>query len=35
MTQAGIIIGDFESSSYRVSGGYGFGIRDWLFIKPN
>jgi len=27
----GIIIGDFESSSYRVSGGYGFGIGDWLF----
>ena len=26
----GIIIGDFESSSYRISGGYGFGIRDWL-----
>jgi hypothetical protein len=29
--QGGIIIGDFESSSYRVSGGYGFGIGDWLF----
>ena len=29
--QGGIIIGDFESSSYRVSGGYGFEIRDWLF----
>ncbi len=27
----GIILGDFESSSYRVSGGYGFGIGDWLF----
>ena len=27
----GIVLGDFESSSYRVSGGYGFGIRDWLF----
>ena len=24
-------MGDFESSSYRVSGGYGFGIGDWLF----
>ena len=23
-------LGDFESSSYRVSGGYGFGIGDWL-----
>ena len=29
--QFGIILGDFESSSYRVSGGYGFGIGDWLF----
>ena len=29
--QGGIIIGDFESSSYRVSGGYGFGIGDWMF----
>ena len=29
--QGGIIIGDFESSSYRVSGGYGFRIGDWLF----
>ena len=29
--QVGIIMGDFESSSYRVSGGYGFGIGDWLF----
>ena len=27
----GIILGDFESSSYRVSGGYGFGIGDWMF----
>ena len=27
----GIVLGDFESSSYRVSGGYGFGIGDWLF----
>ena len=26
----GIVLGDFESSSYRVSGGYGFGIGDWL-----
>ena len=23
-------MGDFESSSYRVSGGYGFGFNDWL-----
>ena len=29
--QGGIIIGEFESSSYRISGGYGFEIRDWLF----
>ena len=27
----GIIIGDFESASFRLSGGYGFGIGDWLF----
>ena len=27
----GIIIGDFESSSYRISGGYGFQIKDWMF----
>ena len=27
----GLVIGDFESASYRVSGGYGFGIGDWLF----
>ena len=26
----GHILGDFESSSYRVSGGYGFGFNDWL-----
>ena len=29
--QGGIILGEFESSSYRISGGYGFEIRDWLF----
>ena len=28
--QYGVVLGDFESSSYRVSGGYGFGFRDWL-----
>ena len=28
--QFGVVIGDFESSSYRVSGGYGFGFNDWL-----
>ena len=27
----GIILGDFESSSFRISGGYGFGIKDWMF----
>ena len=26
----GVVLGDFESSSYRVSGGYGFGFNDWL-----
>ena len=29
--QFGIILGDFESSSFRISGGYGFGIKDWMF----
>tara|TARA_Y100000590_G_scaffold187735_1_gene213983 strand:- start:272 stop:1126 length:855 start_codon:yes stop_codon:yes gene_type:complete len=29
--QGGIIIGDFESASYRISGGYGFQIKDWMF----
>ena len=28
--QGGIILGEFESSSYRISGGWGFGFRDWL-----
>jgi hypothetical protein len=28
--QYGVVLGDFESSSFRVSGGYGFGFRDWL-----
>ena len=28
--QYGVVLGDFESSSYRVSGGYGFGFNDWL-----
>ena len=28
--QGGIIIGDFESASFRMSGGYGFGFNDWL-----
>ena len=28
--QYGVVLGDFESSSYRVSGGYGFEIGDWL-----
>ena len=27
----GLVLGDFDSSSYRISGGYGFGIKDWLF----
>ena len=27
----GIVLGDFESSSYRISGGYGFAIKDWMF----
>ena len=27
----GIVLGDFESSSYRISGGYGFSIKDWMF----
>ena len=27
----GIVLGDFESSSFRISGGYGFGIKDWMF----
>jgi len=27
----GIILGDFESASYRISGGYGFAIKDWMF----
>ena len=26
-----IVLGDFESSSFRISGGYGFGIKDWMF----
>ena len=26
----GIILGDFESASFRMSGGYGFGFNDWL-----
>jgi len=29
--QGGIIIGDFESASFRLSGGYGFQIKDWMF----
>ena len=29
--QFGIILGDFESSPFRISGGYGFGIKDWMF----
>jgi hypothetical protein len=26
----GIILGDFESYSYRISGGYGFQVKDWM-----
>ena len=28
--QYGVILGDFDSASFRVSGGYGFEFKDWL-----
>ena len=28
--QYGVVLGDFDSSSFRVSGGYGFEFKDWL-----
>ena len=28
--QYGVILGDFESASFRISGGWGFGYKDWL-----
>ena len=28
--QYGVVLGDFESASFRISGGWGFGYRDWL-----
>ena len=28
--QGGIILGDFDSSSFRMSGGWGFQLGDWL-----
>ena len=29
--QSGLILGDFNATSYRLSGGYGFAIKDWMF----
>ena len=28
--QYGVVLGDFESASFRISGGWGFGYKDWL-----
>ena len=29
--EGGLILGDFNATSYRLSGGYGFAIKDWMF----
>ena len=29
--EGGLILGDFNATSYRISGGYGFQIKDWMF----